>query len=159
MARGYSGRKTEKEEITWSDIGINAGGTIGKTIVVAENDPTTAGEVEIGDGVKFIFFEVNFSAEVITSTKIIHWFVAKEPFGTAVTLPSTYDQISKRFILKRGMEMLPKDLGTVIKRIFVVKIPRPYQRMGDSDKIVFRYQASSSEAINCCGIAIYRHSG
>ncbi len=54
------------------------------------------------------------------------------------------------------MEMLPKDTGTVFKRIFVVKIPRGYQRQTKAQVIQFRYVASSAEAINACGIVIYK---
>ncbi len=54
------------------------------------------------------------------------------------------------------MEMLPKDASTVFKRIFVVKVPRKFQRMAQNMNIEFRYIATSTEAINACGIAIYK---
>ncbi len=156
--RMFQGRQTEKEEITWSDIGINASTSVVKPIVKAENSPTTAGEVEIGSHVKSIFFEINFSAETITSTKIVHWFVVFSPLNAISSNPTVYDSAGKRFILKRGMEMLPKDVGTVIKRVFVVKLPPKFVRFGDADQLNLVYQASSSESINVCGFAIYRHA-
>ncbi len=60
--------------------------------------------------------------------------------------------------MKRGMEMLPTNVATVFKRIFVVKIPRVYNRVGDTDQYTFQYIASSSQTINACGIAIYKEN-
>ncbi len=161
MARrnSFRGRKTEKEEVTWSDLSIDAGATQTKSIVKAEDSPTTAGEVEIGDHVNSIYFELNFSAQTITNTKIVHWLVFFNPNAALANAPTSYDTVSKRFILKRGMEMLPKDVGTVIKRIFVVKIPPKFRRIGEADTIQFKYQCSLTETINACGFAIYRHAG
>lgn len=57
------------------------------------------------------------------------------------------------------MEMLPKDVGTTIKRIGVVKVPRGFQRMADTDQIQFKYVATSAETVNVCGNFIFRHFG
>ncbi len=151
--------KSEKEEITWSDLNINAAAIQVKTIADGVNSPTTAGQVEIGDTINSIFFEVNFSAETITNPKVIHWLIQKLPSeGTGAT-PSIYDSANKSQILHRGMEMLPKDVSTVFKRIFVVKIPRGLRRIQDAAQIQFRYIATSTETVNVCGFAIYRHYG
>ncbi len=151
--------KSEKEEVTFSNLASDASSSVNIDIIDAVNSPTTAGQIEIGDTVKWVFCELNFSAEVVTNTKIIHWFISKHPFGTAISTPSTYDQTSKRFILKRGMEMLPKAVGTTIKRIFVLKIPPRMRRFGDSDQLVLSYVATSAETVNVCGIFIYKHFG
>ncbi len=153
--------KSEKEEISWSNLAQDASSTKQVIIIAATDSPTTAGQVEIGDTVKWIYFEFHFSAEVATNTKVVHWNVSKVPSGVSQmeNIPSVYDTVVKRFILKRGMEMLPKDVATVFKRIFVVRIPPRMSRMGDGDEIQFRYIVSSTETINACGIAVYKHFG
>ena len=119
-------------------------------------DADAAVEVTVGEHVKWIYCEVNFSADVITNAKTIQWCIRKLPFGTVAQIPSLYNQVDKRFIIKRGMEMLPRDLSTVYKRVFVVRVPKSMQRIGQSDKIVFQYVCSSSENVNVCGFFIYR---
>ncbi len=110
----------------------------------------------IGSKVKWIYLEFQFSAETITSTKIIHWYVGRKPAGNALAIPSLYYDPDKRFIIKRGMEMLPKDVNHVVKRIVPVKVPPHLQRLGRDDEWVFSYVASSTETINACGFAITR---
>ncbi len=147
-----------KHEVTWSDLAIDASSAVVKDIAVGVEPPdkNAATEVEIGATVNSIYFEFHFSAQVITNPKVIHWTIGKEPFGTNLSGPSTYEAIDRRFIFKRGMEMLPKDVGTVFKRIFVVRIPPKFRRIGDQDKLFFKYIASSTETVNACGFAIYK---
>ncbi len=149
---------SEKHETTWSNLVENASTVKQIDIVNAIETPVAAIDVSIGDTVKWIYFEFHFSAEVTTSPKVIHWIVQKVPSGVSQmeAIPSTYDSKVKKFIFKRGMEMLPSDQGTVFKRIFVVKIPPRYSRFGDGDQIQFRYICSSTETINACGIAVYK---
>ncbi len=157
--RGLPG-PSRKHELTWSNLSQDA--SVTQTIVLAKGtqaaDVTdaTGNEVKSGAKITSIFFEFHFSAEVITNAKVIHWQVAFEPFGTSTGVASLYQLVQRRFILKRGMEMLPKDLGTVFKRVLVVKIPPKFQRLGIADEIVFKYISTSTQAINACGIAIYR---
>ncbi len=159
--RGLSLRpvKSEKEEITWSNLAQNNSTTTEIVIAIGTDNPTTASQVEIGDTVKSVFFEFNIAAETITNPKVLHWLVEKIPSLGTGNDPSIYDAVNKKQILHRGMEMLPKDVATVFKRIFVVKIPPRLRRIGDGDKIVYRYKTSSTETINNCGIAIYKHFG
>ncbi len=147
---------SEKHEITWSDLAINASGVKIKDLVIGTKTPTIVGQVRTGASIGAIYLEVNFSAETVTNPKVIHWHVSKAPFGTTINVPSLYDQTDKRFIFKRGMEMLPSDQGTVYKRVFVVRIPPRFKRMGDGDKIRFTYIATSAETVNVCGFAIYK---
>ncbi len=148
--------KSEKHEQTWSNLAQDASSAITIPIADAKKDPTASTEIEIGDHIKWIYFEFHFAAQTTTSPKVIHWWVSKRPFSTASGSPAVYDQVDKRMILKRGMEMLPSDLATVFKRIFVVKVPRGMQRFGDTDELEFKYICSSAETINACGIAIFR---
>ncbi len=152
--------KSEKIETSWSNLSQNAATTQDIVIASAVQNPTAAGQVEIGDTIKWVYLEFNFSAETVTSTKIIHWQFLKNP-NFAITFPSAslYDQSTKKHILKRGMEMLPKSVNTIIKRIIIIPIPPRMRRMGDLDRLVFRYVASSTETINACGIGIFRHLG
>ncbi len=157
------GGPSRKHEISWSNLGQNASTTITVPLAIgtqaADITDATATEVKSGARITSIFFEINFSPEVISNTKIVHWHVAFQPIGTSTGVASLYQLVQRRFILKRGMEMLVKDVGTVFKRVFVVKIPYKYQRLGIADELVFKYIATSTETINACGIAIYRAQG
>ncbi len=117
----------------------------------------SAGNEEvIGSSVKWIYLEFQFSAETTTSTKIIHWLLGREPAGNAIQIPSLYYDPDKRFVIKRGMEMLPKDVNHIVKRIIAVRVPRHLQRLGRDDNWVFKYVATSTETINACGFFICR---
>ncbi len=149
---------TNKHENTWSNLGQNAS-TVQEIVIASGVDQAnkdSATEVEIGSHVKSIYFEFHFSPAQTGNVNVIHWTIRKLPFATTATIPSLYFQVDRRFIFKRGMEMLPTNVSTVFKRIFVVKIPRGASRMGDGDKLVLQYIASSTQTINACGIAIYK---
>ncbi len=149
--------QTEKHEVSWTDFGIDASTPgISKTLLTAvvPANANLATECEVGSIVKWIYLEFQFSAETITNTKAIHWLIGKEPFGTTLKNPILYYQTDKRFVVKRGMEMVPKDVNTIIKRIIVVPVPKKMQRMGRDDKWVFVYTATLAETINACGFAI-----
>ncbi len=151
--------KTDKHEITWSDLAADyATATVEKILasgvdVGAKVGPT---DVTVGSHIKWIYIEFNTAAETITNPKVLHWVVEVRMPGMAGTNPLTYYQDARSFIIHRGMEMLPKDVGTVYKRIFTVKIPRSYQRIKQGMLIVLRLKASSTETINQCGFAIYK---
>lgn len=151
--------KTDKHEITWSNLGQDAGTsainvTLAKGVDSADKDSSV--ECEIGSHVKAIFLEFHFSAAQTGNANVIHWKVhVLRPAQTA-TNPNTYYQTERSQIIKRGMEMLPVNVSTVFKRIIVVRIPKIYQRMRDSSEIRFSYQASSTQTINACGIGIYK---
>ncbi len=113
-------------------------------------------EVAIGSTVKSLYLEFHFNEAQTANANVIHWSVTKEPFDTNITAPNLYNQKDRRFIFKRGMEMLPPNVSTVFKRIIVVKIPPKFSRIGDLDRLVFNYVASSSQTINACGICVYK---
>ncbi len=151
---------SEKHEITWSLLAADQGAAT-QTILFAKGvslgDVTAANEVGIGHKVKYVFIEMNISAETITNPKVVHWTINFNPAGAAIIgNPLTYNPAGKKYIIHRGMEMLPKDVATVFKRVFVVKIPPKYQRIGDGDDLELQLRCSSTEAINFCGFAIYK---
>ncbi len=158
--RGLSLRPvhSEKKEITWSNLSQDASSTVAITLSVATppGDVNLANEVPTGATVKGYYLEFQFSAETITNTKIIHWSISKEPFDTATGNPNVYNDKTKRFTFKRGMEMLPKSVNTIVKRIVFVAMPPKFRRMGEADRVVFKYTASSAELINSCGFSIYK---
>ncbi len=158
--RRFAPVKTDKHEITWSDLVKDASTTVSKTLVqgIASASKNVAIECEVGSHVRSIYFEINFSAETITNAKVIHWQVAllPSPGNQTPSIANSYYQNDRSQIIKRGMEMLPRDLSTVFKRIFVVRVPKKAQRIAESAFIVFKYQATSAEAVNCCGFAIYK---
>ncbi len=117
---------------------------------------TATTDVAVGSHVKWLYCEINFSAETITVAKTVHWTIRMVMPGQVASVPSAMYQADRSFVLKRGMEMLPKDVSTVYKRIFVVNIPRIYQRIKQGQVLEFEYVASSTNTQNTCGIFIFR---
>ncbi len=157
FARPRSVITSDKHEITWSNLDQDASTTVDISIAtgVPFGSANLANEVPIGAIIKSVYFEFHFSAALPTNPKVIHWKVEYIPSAMVETIPSTYYQNDRRFIIKRGMEMLPEDVSTVFKRIFVVKLGR-YQRQLDGGILQFSYISTSAEAINACGFAIYK---
>ncbi len=158
--RRFAPIKTDKHEITWSDLAIDAGVTVEKTLIqgIASASKNVAIECEVGSHVRSIYFEINFSAQTVTNPKVVHWQVSllPSPGNQTASIANSYYQNDRSQIIKRGMEMLPADTSTVFKRIFVVRIPKKAQRIADSAFVQFKYQCSLTETINVCGFAIYK---
>ncbi len=150
--------KSDKHEVTWSDLAIDASSVVAKTLVfgVQSADKNTSTECEIGSHVRSIYFEINFAAETITNPKVIHWAINVFKEGETSTIPSLYYQLDRSTIIKRGMEMLPKSVATVYKRVFVVRIPKKAQRISANTRFQFRYISTLAETVNVCGFAIYK---
>ncbi len=152
--------KTDKHEITWSNLAQNASSAISVQIWSGTQaaDKDSATEVETGSHVKSVYFEFHFGAEVITNPKVIHWtfHIRPQNLSAAGNTPSTYYANGRNLILRRGMEMLPKSNTTVYKRVIQVRIPKKYQRIGEGDTANFSYISTSAETINACGIGIYK---
>ncbi len=152
--------QSRKHEVFWTNLSEN-NSTV-TTIVLAKGTQAaditdaTPTEVQTGATIRAIFLEFHFAAETITSAKTVHWAIGKQPFGTSIGNPNLPMLAQRRFIFKRGMEMLPKDVATVFKRIVVVRIPPRFRRLGINDELVFKYITSSVETINACGIAVYK---
>ncbi len=157
-----------KHEVTFSNLAQNA--SSGITIEVAKTtdrgtiDTTNAQEVQQGAKINWIYVELNLNGvDNSGAAQIIHWMIFKNPSATFSPNPLLYNQDTKKHILKRGMEMLPEiplgSGGTVqTKRIFVVKVPRGMQRMGQLDEIQFIYRSTSSSGINYCGFFIFKET-
>ncbi len=150
--------KTDKHEIVWRDLAIDAGTTVRRVIGtgVDVGSKTINTDISVGAHVRWIYFEINFAAQTTTNPKTVDWQVVWEAPGVTHNVPNLMYQDDRSYVLKRGLEMLPSDVATVYKRIFVVKIPRSYQRIKQGVDIIFQYIASSTEAINVCGFAIYK---
>ncbi len=151
--------KSEKHEVTFTNLAADFGaGTIVIPIVIGvpSANKDTATECEVGSHVKSIYVEMNIAAETVTNPKVLHWAVQGGSEGSTLENPTLYYQSNRSNILKRGMEMLPKDVGTVYKRIFVVRIPRKLQRIQQDGFISLLFRASSTESLNVCGFIIYK---
>ncbi len=148
----------EKHELTFSSLALDNSAEISFTLAqgVDASSKNTSSEVLIGSRITRLYMELNVGAETLTNPKVFHWSIVKAPFGTTTPAPSLYNQTSKRFIIQRGMEMLPKSSAVVYKRIISIKIPKRYQRMGDNDFLVFKHIATSAETINVCAFFIYK---
>ncbi len=152
--------KTDKHEVTWTFLAQNASAVQSVVITngVQTADADNPTDIEVGNHVKSMYFEFHFSPQVITNPKVIHWEILLRPQGVVPSsaTPSAYYQSGRNLVIKRGMEMLPAAAGTVYKRVFVVRIPKKAQRVGEADAINFRYICSSAETINTCGIVIFK---
>ncbi len=151
---------SNKHENTWSFLGLDNALVKEVTVIEAVDrsdiDTALPQEVAIGSIVKSIYFEFHFSAAQTANANIVHWQVLKEQGAQTLSNPNAYNGVDKSQIYKRGMEMLPVNVATVYKRIFVIKIPRGKQRMMQGSRWLFRFISSSSQTINTCGITIFK---
>lgn len=151
-------RRSDKHEVSWSNLSQNAS-TV-QNILLAQGVPTadadTATECEVGSTISKVNFEINWSADNIASAKVIHWMIQVNPAGMTTANPNSYYQANRSYILRRGMEMLPRDLAVNIKRVFPLYIPKIYKRVKANYNLYLSYICSSTEAINACGFAIYK---
>jgi len=153
---------TLKHETTWSNLAENASAVKTVVLIKATESPVVSNEIDIGSVVKGIFFESNLNGvDNSTGAQVFHWYIAKQPSTLVLSDPTTYGSDTKKFILKRGMEMLPEiplgSGGTVqTKRVFALKLPPRYKRFDDGDELVLKYKSTSASGINYCGIVIYK---
>ncbi len=154
--------KTLKHEITWTFLVQNASATQTVDLIHGQENPIVAQDVDIGSIVKWIYIEFNLNGvDNSGASSVFHWKVEKKPALMSTTAPNSYMQDDKKFILKRGMEMLPAipigSGGTVqTKRVFVVKIPPRLRRFDDDDKLILQYINSSASNINFCGFTVFK---
>ncbi len=133
-----------------------------RVLIDAVESPVTPETIDIGSIVNGVYVEMNVNGvDNSGSVQVFHWKIEKKPANMAVSSPSAYMQDDKKFILKRGMEMLPEipigSGGTVqTKRIFFVKIPPRLRRFDDGDRLVLQYINTSASGVNFCGFAIYK---
>ncbi len=146
--------KTKKIETTVTLLATDISATQELTLVSAVNDPTGDTDVNIGSKIRWVYIEFNFAQEAITNPIKLEWQVTKNP-GNLITMnPQLYSQSYRKFIFKRGMEMIPKDLSTVFKRIITVRIPPRYRRMDEADQLQFQFRTSAAQLTNFCCFAI-----
>ncbi len=146
--------KTKKLETTVTQLSTNLGaGVQTLTLATAKNDPTADIDVGVGSILRWTQIEFNVSAENIASPKTLHWLIAKNPATDLVFTPTLYGSDIRKFIFQRGLEMLPSNVATVVKRIINVRVPPRYRRMDENDSLQFVYLASSTEAMNFCARA------
>ncbi len=157
LRRSFQG-KTDKHEVTFTRLAADESTTQNVNIATAVpvGDKDASNEVAVGSHVKWVYCELNFSAETTTAVKTVHWTIRMVMPGMSPSIPTQFYAIDRSYILKRGMEMLVREQATLIKRIFVVRIPKIYQRMKEGQKLEFEYVASSSNTQNTCGVFIYR---
>jgi len=148
-----------KHEIIFTNIGIDAS-AIQRTVLADAVKPASVNlvsEIETGSVVNSVYVEINVSALETGVTKTVNWKIQKITGNVAPSSPALGSQVDQKRILKRGMEMLPVAVATIFKRTFVVRLPRNLRRFGIGDKLELVWIASSTETINFCGIAIYKH--
>ncbi len=154
--------KTLKHEITWSLLGLDASTNQTIDLVEGTESPVGATQISIGGIVKGIYIEFNLNGVDNSGVvQVFHWQVIKVPAGLTVAVANAYQSDQKKFIMKRGMEMLPEiplgSGGTVqTKRIFFVKLPPRYRRFDDGDKLQLKFISTSASGINFCGIGIFK---
>ncbi len=155
---------SEKRENTWSFLGQNASTAQVVNLLTTVDSPTGGTDCAVGSHVKWLFVEFNLNGvDNSGSAQVFHWVIYKSPNNNIGTITAnTYDLSTKRWVMKRGMEMLPEiplgSGGTVqTKRVFTIKIPRSFQRMADGDRIKLAYISTSASSINFCGISIFKY--
>ncbi len=152
--------QSDKHEIVWTQLSQDLAPAVATQILIGTQsaDKNLAVEVETGSHVKSLYFEFNISAEDVTTAKVVDWIVILRPqnVSSAAITPTLFYQTGRNLIIQRGREMLPKALSTVYKRVFRVRIPKKYQRIGAGDTINIVFGASSSEVINLCGFCIFK---
>ncbi len=148
----------DKHEVPFTHLVADASTTLNDILatVVQPSAKNLGTEVGVGSRVNGVYVEFNIAAENITSPKIVHWQVILTRAGQTIGAASTYYNAERSQILKRGMEMLPKDVGTVYKRIIFAPLPKGSTRMRENSEIILRFQSSSTETVNICGFAIYK---
>ncbi len=152
---------SEKHESTWSNLIQDASSAVSIPLVTGvgrDEIGTNPDFCKVGSRVTTIYLEFHFANQDDTNPEpnVIHWVVECSRDGLSMGAPNVYNQDSKSYIVKRGMEMLPKDTSTVYKRIVVVRIPRIYQRVKLNTVTRLRYIATSNQVINTCGIIVYK---
>jgi len=148
-------RAYEKREGTWTNLAANLVVAVDRGTLTCIRAPVTDMDVSPGTHVNSIYVEMNVAAETVTNPKVFHWALMKNPTAAFAADPSVYNANTKSWIIKRGMEMLPKDTSTVYKRIFAVRVPKKMRRMSEGDIISLRVKSTSTETINFCGFALY----
>ncbi len=152
----------QKHESTWTFLVQNASTNQSIDLIAGTESPVTANEVDIGSIVKGIFVEFNLNGVNNSgASQVFHWLISKNPGGFIAPTANVYNADNKKFILKRGMEMLPEvplDSGGTVqtKRIFFLPLPPRLRRFDDGDKLQLKYISSSASSINFCGIFIFR---
>ncbi len=151
-------QKTDKHEVTFTQLSEDA--SAGTTIVIAQGvdvgAKTGSFDVAVGSHIPWVYCEFNFSAETITNAKTVHWTVRILPPTAVASGANTLYADDRSYVIKRGMDMLVKDISVVYKHMFSVKIPKVYQRMKQGMDILFQYKASSTQTMNSCGIFVYK---
>ncbi len=146
--------KTKKLEQTVTQLATNLGAGVQTLTLADAPEPVVLSiDVPVGSKLRWTQIEFNLSAETITNAKTLHWMVVKNPGGLITFTPTTYGQTNRKFVFQRGLEMLPKDVSFLVKRIINVRIPPRYRRMDEDDKLQFVYLASSTETLNFCARA------
>lgn len=154
--------KTLKHETTWTFLAQNASTSQTINLIEGLESPIGATQVDIGSIVKWIYIEFNLNGVNNSgASQVFHWLIEKSPGGIVNNVANVYQSDTKKFIIKRGMEMLPEiplDSGGTVqtKRMFVVKIPPRLRRFDDNDLLRLKYIASSASGINFCGIGIFK---
>ncbi len=150
--------KSNKHEVSFTQLAQDS--STAQVITLASGtDPANkdnSTEVGIGSHIYWLFCEFNFSAETVTVPKTVHWAIRYVPPGQTASSPAQMFAIDRSYVIRRGMEMLPKDTSTVYKRVFAIKIPRRYSRIQDSAQLTFAYVASSANTMNACGVFVYK---
>ncbi len=150
--------KTDKHEFTFTQLAQDSSTNqvIKFATGVDVGAKTGSADVAVGSHIKWVYCEFNFSAETITNAKTVHWVIRIVPPAQVSSGASTLYADDRSYVIKRGMDMLVKDVNVVYKHMFSVKIPKVYQRMKQAMEINFEYKASSTQTMNACGIFIYK---
>ncbi len=156
--RALSLRPVHSEKVEQIHTRLAADNSTVQEVIIAKavRNPTADLECEIGSTISSVYVEFNTSGQTVTNPSRLDWLIQKSPSGVNAVTPNQNNPVARRFIFKRGIEMFPSATSTVFKRIFVVRIPPRFKRMGEADELLFRYINSSSQTMNMCAIFIHK---
>ncbi len=150
---------SEKQIVTSTNLLIAGGAGVTQTIVNTVNDYVgTVGTVPVGATIPWFFVELNLNNEG-NITQTLSWYIAKIP-NNAFTPPSATDpggSVFKKNIFKVGMEM-PAGINnsSSVKRIFVLKVPKGFQRCGENDQWIIKTDPSTTGTYDVCSKVVYK---
>ncbi len=168
MAKTIKFHSAEVKNIVRFSNLLEAAGTVRVVVIASAVDDVQVGstsQVRTGNLVQAVNFDINLNLEG-SITAVMDWYFIKDNMGVlqasaglvspALTGLVTDDQ--RRFRLLEGMEMPSGVNNSQAQKLKgLLLIPKPYQRMGKGDTILFVYVSTGSgNIVDACGKFVYK---
>ncbi len=147
---------TRKEIVDTTLLGVSAATVSTVSLATVVNDYVgTAGSVEVGSKIKWIYLFVQVLETATTSN--VDWYVIKRPQGPTNPTPGAVGgTIARKFVLheEKGIPGNANDGAYPSTFKGVIKIPRGRQRMAEGD--VIQLVIRGTGIYNACAKCIYK---